>query len=388
MKGIRHCASGIALTLVCMVMIYAFPLSCLAADYGDAPDSNASECAKKHRPICDWHYPTLEVNNGARHLNINVAWLGQTVSNDAGPKITDVDDDDFLSSYNVFNASWNGLLYVNVLIDNNNDGDWDDSGEWVVHNSGYNVPKGKTKKIGVPSPPPGSWYRITLTGKPISSYTGKGVFAIGETEDYLIGAAKKKKTNPPPPAPFCGNGILEASEQCDPPGGGCALGLRCNQCQCSGLILPPHGPTIDEPPRGGGAGGKGGGRGKQHVDDFRKHQLPPKREESFPLETGYVSFGCRVESLKSNDGVCGTCKAQQIDACYAGTCAVALKKEMTPGEEATVAIDKLNEIFSRYKVEHRQAPKSKKTRNLLKEWNTQKVKADKKKTRLCEIETA
>lgn len=136
-------------------------------DYGDAPDSNPEECKRNYQPICQWHYPTLEVNNGAMHMDTSVAWLGRDVSPDSAAKIVNRDKDDFIASYEIFNATWNGSLYVNVLIDKNGDGDWEDPDDWVVQNSSYIIPKGKSQKISVVGPPSGLWYRITLTGQPI-----------------------------------------------------------------------------------------------------------------------------------------------------------------------------------------------------------------------------
>jgi hypothetical protein len=145
-------------------------------DFGDAPDPT---------------YPSLLASNGVRHLNPTRAWLGPWVDGEPDAQVPDLDefDDGLLSlsplSVRVSNWDWTGSLYLNALVDLNDDGDWADPGEWVVVNYSVSVPvrKGIQVDTGVPIPL-NHWTRITLTAERLANYTGMGEYAIGETEDY------------------------------------------------------------------------------------------------------------------------------------------------------------------------------------------------------------
>lgn len=105
-------------------------------DFGDAPD-----------PI----YPTLFANNGAHHCDFTHEWLGITVDAESDAKFPDNFDDGFrLTSSNypnrrflvTVNTSGMGAarygvesdrrLYLQIWVDYNRDGDWDDAGEEAV----------------------------------------------------------------------------------------------------------------------------------------------------------------------------------------------------------------------------------------------------------------
>jgi hypothetical protein len=151
------------------------PTDC-GPDFGDAED-----------PL----YPSLLASDGARHVDICRAWLGAWVDAEDDADVPDSDryDDSILSTsplkVRVSNWNWGAYLYLNALIDTNADGDWEDAGEWVVQNLPVSVPKGKGKAVETDAAWDGDAYlRLTLTGSPVSNYTGKGEFAIGETEDY------------------------------------------------------------------------------------------------------------------------------------------------------------------------------------------------------------
>lgn len=151
------------------------PSNC-TTDFGDAPDPP---------------YPSLLASNGARHLNICRAWLGAWVDAEPDAKVPNADlYDDGVRTHNpltvrVSNWDWNGTLYLNALIDGNNDGDWSDVGEWTIQNLPMNVPMRKGEIVVTDYVWDGrTWMRLTLTGSPISNYVGTGEFAIGETEDY------------------------------------------------------------------------------------------------------------------------------------------------------------------------------------------------------------
>ncbi len=145
-----------------------YPVDC-GPEYSDAPEP----------------YPVARHNTACR------AWLGPWVDAEAGPERPDRDrfDDAILDldplTIGVSNWSWPGLLYLNVLMDLNDDGDWEDRGEWVVQNQTVVVPLRGTASVMTPVRWDGQhWMRITLTEDPLSDYTGDGTFAIGETEDY------------------------------------------------------------------------------------------------------------------------------------------------------------------------------------------------------------
>ncbi|MCX6744749.1 MAG: DUF4215 domain-containing protein [Candidatus Parcubacteria bacterium] len=49
------------------------------------------------------------------------------------------------------------------------------------------------------------------------------------------------QTPPTPPEPICGNGTIEANEQCDQ--SGCGVNQNCVNCQCQQIIIPPVEPV-------------------------------------------------------------------------------------------------------------------------------------------------
>ncbi|MDA0790959.1 MAG: thrombospondin type 3 repeat-containing protein, partial [Proteobacteria bacterium] len=212
-------------------------------DLGDAPD-----CDVEQDDECHAFYPTFVQNNGARHLDSEQAWLGRANLRD------DVQGDPV-----VHNEQWSGPLYVNILVDNNRDGDWDDDGEWQTRNDRYDLPPGKTVPASI-TIPSGTWVRVTLTGEPLDGYVGRGEFEIGETEDYFVDERKSARADSSDDdAPYCGDGILQPGEQCDPPGlfgtlFFCPAPTNCNaNCQCVGggdeplPPVPPVGPPGGQP---------------------------------------------------------------------------------------------------------------------------------------------
>ncbi len=145
-----------------------YPADC-GTEYSDAPEP----------------YPVARHDTGCR------AWLGPWADAESGPDRPDRDrfDDGILDldplTLGVSNWSWPGLLYLNVLMDLNDDGDWADAGEWVVQNQAVVVPiRGSAQVVTSARWDGQHWMRVTLTGRPLSDYTGDGTFAIGETEDY------------------------------------------------------------------------------------------------------------------------------------------------------------------------------------------------------------
>jgi hypothetical protein len=169
-----------------------FPLKEIVYDFGDAPDPS---------------YPTLLVNNGARHLIDSGYFLGANIDSDSdgqpnasslGDDNDGSDDDDGITftsplAQSIQNsidivASANG--YINAWMDFNRDGDWDDANENIISE---NAVTSGTNTINFQVPD------IDLTGAPRTievssrfrystqqslSYTGAA--PDGEVEDYLI----------------------------------------------------------------------------------------------------------------------------------------------------------------------------------------------------------
>jgi hypothetical protein len=154
------------------------------ADFGDAPDPK---------------FPSLFISNGARHYDVATAWFGDDVDSELESNQVNNDrrDDGLIStdpiSFTVTNKNWEGDLFVNILIDRNEDGDWEnetndgpDPNEWAVVNMKVEVPVGGTRefqtKVSVDDE---IWMRMTLTTRPLRDWFGEGEFKVGETEDYI-----------------------------------------------------------------------------------------------------------------------------------------------------------------------------------------------------------
>jgi hypothetical protein len=98
-------------------------------------------------------------------------------------------------------------VYLNVCVDLNHDGDWNDAlrctfavcaYEWAVKNESVTLPNGCSTNVSPTFVVPGSaflhtWVRVSLTDEPVpddypwngSAGTATGAFLGGETEDYL-----------------------------------------------------------------------------------------------------------------------------------------------------------------------------------------------------------
>ncbi|HEU4388899.1 MAG TPA: carboxypeptidase regulatory-like domain-containing protein, partial [Blastocatellia bacterium] len=216
-------------------------------DFGDAPTT----------------YPTVLADNGARHIHLapGDTWLGNAggstspacvdgTATEADALVVDGDNDDGLVGW-WFNPATGGLsatvrvstplvyapaippgpLFLNTLVDLNQDGDWADDGEWVVQNFPLLVPVSNcdvlvTVNLGtVPAAgdPDGfsTWVRFTLThgfpviGSDAAPWTGTGEFISGETEDYLLswGPGFPGGGGGPNPPPFA---LLALRLSCNP----------------------------------------------------------------------------------------------------------------------------------------------------------------------------
>ncbi len=196
-----------------------------AWDFGDAPDPG---------------YPSLLGSDGARHTDSSFEWLGQGVDQEPEARIADLDLYDDGVSFPELGACQEAvlevvvsvadrgdpahpydegrLLYLNVLADWDQDGGWDGPSEgevpccedallseWLVRNLAMDPsewPDNTTSTVlHVPivvGPEGHTWMRFTLTyneALPGDHWDGRGGFAYGETEDYLI-------TILPAPAPI------------------------------------------------------------------------------------------------------------------------------------------------------------------------------------------
>jgi len=154
----------------------------------DKPPKN---CGKDFGDAPDLPYPSLLSSDGARHLNSCRAWLGAGVDSEPDANVPDKDlyDDSVLDNdpLTIRVSNWNtsGYLFLNVLIDSNDDGDWADAGEWVLQNLVVSVPTRKSHAVETDARwDAKTWMRVTLTDAEITAYDGHGEFAVGETEDH------------------------------------------------------------------------------------------------------------------------------------------------------------------------------------------------------------
>ncbi|MGP8331821.1 MAG: DUF3344 domain-containing protein, partial [Methanosarcinaceae archaeon] len=178
-------------------------------EFGDAPD-----------PI----YPSLLLSDGARHNPTGTECLGLNISTydwkdfepDANIIDQDLFDDGLLTTmlvandpaqtvdFEVTNYNSTDNLIVNILLDLNSDGDWNDivngQSEHVVQNQTISL-TGPAEAVFTSSPfstvgatPGPAWMRVTLTRSPINSgwdgtmtgFAQMTPFACGETEDFEV----------------------------------------------------------------------------------------------------------------------------------------------------------------------------------------------------------
>ncbi|MHC4700372.1 MAG: GEVED domain-containing protein [Planctomycetota bacterium] len=250
------------------------------SDLGDAPDStnNSGDAMTAYSTggTVKANYPTV-FNDGSgvgpygpAHTNFSTAaYLGKKISredeadkgpdedgvNNISPSIdspdNDHDDDGVVFPLNLPHCEWTTFdyqvtvidpkvdLWVNVWLDFNRDGDWDDAAaceagqasEWAVQNQYlFGLPVGLNQIVSQAflswhpkSAPEGIWMRITLSEQPWKGgsnpgETGNGgsgpatKYATGETEDYYFipdTAAKEE-------CPLCedvnGDGVIDMED--------------------------------------------------------------------------------------------------------------------------------------------------------------------------------
>jgi hypothetical protein len=201
-----------------------------AGDYGDAPDGEATNYRAAYAQTGS--FPTLLESNGARTLNVEEAFLGDTASAeqdandeddpDGVPNLTNTDSDDGLVDFFITlisipppttlsvdvtapEGSQGGTFYLNTVIDLNLDGEWGGQGalgeqEWVVQNEPVDVTPGETTPFTSPAfgfsnglvLPDGAYMRVALTKEMVpDNWDGTGEFSAGEIEDHVIELPKK-----------------------------------------------------------------------------------------------------------------------------------------------------------------------------------------------------
>ena len=160
-------------------------LAPLTYDFGDAPETGTS-------------FPTTLANDGARHvITGNSLFLGATrdAETDGQPDATasgDGLDEDGISvvplvpGTNVaVTVTSSGIGFVNGWVDFNADGDWDDVGEQVFHDTPV-VAGANNLQIMIPAGAAlgGTFARFRLTGS--GGYSYFGLAPSGEVEDYQL----------------------------------------------------------------------------------------------------------------------------------------------------------------------------------------------------------
>lgn len=241
-----------AAALAALILGAGFALGQPAGDYGDAPDGPGAQTyypAMFATTSAQARFPTRHntANSrigapGAHHVNVGQEWFGpigavpsvevdatDPADPDGYPNLVNSDGfDDGLAPLPFFIVLTSippsatltffvsvaagappGPRYVNVLIDWDQNGVWEDIPkllpEWVARDFVVNVPPGASKAISVPFvwgwnallAPQAFWVRMTLTRTPVGAgghnyldangcWDGSGQFEFGETEDYLF----------------------------------------------------------------------------------------------------------------------------------------------------------------------------------------------------------
>jgi hypothetical protein len=162
-------------------------------DYGDAPTNN---------------YPTLLVQNGARHTVIvnppirlgaliDIDPNGQPNSNATGDDINPPTSDDedgvtipsplMAAQVNTIQVQASVAGFLNAWLDFNGDGDWADAGEQIFANNALAAGV-NNRSIGVPATARlgPTFARFRFTTNAITGMSFTGLVNNGEVEDYLV----------------------------------------------------------------------------------------------------------------------------------------------------------------------------------------------------------
>ncbi|MCK4368823.1 MAG: VWA domain-containing protein [Dehalococcoidales bacterium] len=180
-------------------------------EYGDAPDPG---------------YPSTLASDGARHDYTRTEFLGDDKDGESDANQPDLDllDDGLLTTtitaglanqqvqFKITDDSQPSTdLVINILIDLNCDGDWNDAGEHVVQNQPIATTVAAQTFFSSPfstvgATPGATWLRITLTRSDLGGLPWDGTmtghaamipFEYGETEDWLIDIASPPEVIPP-----------------------------------------------------------------------------------------------------------------------------------------------------------------------------------------------
>ncbi|QEG42897.1 GEVED domain-containing protein [Roseimaritima ulvae] len=164
-------------------------------DYGDAPDPAADTGAGNYRSRMDDGGPRRKVDDGLR--------IGPTVTADSDAKVPDGDVDDGVSFAGGFQRGFttpvtvdvqsDGLAYVlDILVDWNGDGDFDDDGESQSFNSPF---LGTTLTVPENAVVGTTYARVILTGERVDPDTNQ-VTLVGEIEDVPVVIGDNPYQNP------------------------------------------------------------------------------------------------------------------------------------------------------------------------------------------------
>ena len=222
-KLLTSAKAGILLIFLLCLASSAFSGDPAVADYGDAPDNTYNQTLEAY-PGITARFPTyFNTDNsgftnytGVYHINVDSEWIdslaasGTTVENDALVETGDMDCLDVLLIYDDTDGEITGELlfpvtaltsdfrYINVLLDQDRDGDWRDSIDYLVKDLPIALYADSAEVLQL-GPFPlnhetlSHWVRITLTRQPLNlpQWDGSippGGLEFGETEDHLLTA--------------------------------------------------------------------------------------------------------------------------------------------------------------------------------------------------------
>ncbi len=273
------------------------PAALAQSDFGDAPDGVTA--SYPGFPGVLGEYPTLPTtastrfpgNIGIEHdvtTQIRLGGAAGATTVELTPNVTDLDEDNsgafvWISLTGIPSGAAisvpvtidadapAGPYYLNVLIDQNNDGEWKDTPslrEWAVRDRPIDQAAGTTRRHSVPVWWSSSlmllpkWVRITVSDVPVGSLMTWGTdgwdgstpagsppsLSVGETEDRFVGGVYPGTAGPgggPPPGPG-GGGVLGgagggAIGKGIPGGGGGGAPGACEisiECRPRSLTLP------------------------------------------------------------------------------------------------------------------------------------------------------
>ncbi len=164
-------------------------------DYGDAPDAAAGTSPGNYQTRFDDNGPRLKVDNGLR--------IGATVTADADAKVPNGDVDDGVTFGGIFQRGFStpvsvdvqsdGLAYVlDILVDWNGDGDFNDANESRRFNSPF---LGTTLAVPEDAVLGTTYARFILTGVRTDPNTNQPV-EVGEIEDVPLVIQANPYQNP------------------------------------------------------------------------------------------------------------------------------------------------------------------------------------------------